>query len=117
MMDKESQKIFEALWELHDRYDEDPKHTICGDGAEQIKKLCEKVDALKQQVPQWISVKDKLPESHKNALVIYERKDGLQRFGVGFMDSSKNWYIANGKKSNVLYWMPFPQPPKEETHE
>ena len=72
---------------------------------------------LAEQVPHWISVKDKLPESHKNSLVIYERKDGLQRFGVGFMDSSKNWYIANGKKSNVLYWMPFPQPPKEDSHE
>ncbi len=47
-MDKESQRIFEGLWELHDRYDEDPKHMICADGAEQIKKLCEEIDALEK---------------------------------------------------------------------
>ena len=51
MMDKDSQRIFEGLWELHDRYDEDPKHMICADGAEQIKKLCKEIDTLKKQVP------------------------------------------------------------------
>ena len=50
-MDKESQKIFEALYDLHDRYDEDPKHMICAEAAEQIKKLCEEIDTLKKQKP------------------------------------------------------------------
>jgi len=89
-MDKDSQKIFEALYDLHDRYDEDPKHMICADGAEQIKKLREKIDTLKQQVPHWISVKEELPEVHGtdeinhnkfDVLVYVPERDGCHQSG------------------------------------
>ena len=111
-MDKESQKIFEALYDLHDRYDEDPKHMICADGAEQIKKLCEKIDTLKQQVPHWINVKNRLPEEDGNYLAVMDGDLCGQEEPFTSMCG-----IEKGKwdePNMVLYWMPLPEPPKEE---
>ncbi|MBE6723282.1 MAG: DUF551 domain-containing protein, partial [Ruminococcaceae bacterium] len=69
---------------------------------------------LAEQVPHWISVKDRLPKTNKDVSVIYEKKNGLQRRGIGFVGSFKEWYIANGRSPEVLYWMPLPEAPKEE---
>ena len=115
-MDKESQRIFEGLWELHDRYDEDPQHTICGDGAEQIKKLCGKIDTLKQQVPHWISVKDRLPK--RNVPIIFMLS--LGEIVAGEWDgngwrASADFDIWVATNSIPTYWMPLPEPPKEPT--
>lgn len=46
-MDKKSEEIFNKLYDLHDRYDEDPKHMICAEAADHIKKLSEELEKLK----------------------------------------------------------------------
>lgn len=40
-MDTESKRIFDALYALHDHYDEDPRHMICAEAADYIKSLSE----------------------------------------------------------------------------
>ena len=46
-MDKKSEEIFNKLYDLHDRYDEDPKHMICAEAADHIKKLSEELEKFK----------------------------------------------------------------------
>ncbi len=63
----------------------------------------------------WISVKDKLPNSISNVLVYATHTDDEEcRVEVGFYDKRiGSWagcptYILN----NVTHWMPLPEPPK-----
>ena len=81
---------------------------------------------------EWISVKDRLPESDDQYLVfaqfecdeessiyIFDYDSCAEEFGVweehydsdmlGYLDSEFVKYPAT-----VLYWMPLPEPPKEE---
>ena len=72
--------------------------------------------ALKNQ---WVSVKDDLPCNHQElidsempmctlyVLVIFE--NGLIDISRMIKDTKGNW----GWLSNVIYWLPIPQPPKE----
>ena len=72
-----------------------------------------------QPVNQWISVKDRLPESEKEVLVWYRYTwgDGSTSYGFGI-----SWWYSNAKRwrdgcllkgVEVLYWMPRPEPPKD----
>lgn len=49
----------------------------------------------------WISVKDRLPEKGKSVLVYWD--DG---FDIG--------EYVGGEVGDNIYWMPLPEPPKEE---
>jgi hypothetical protein len=71
--------------------------------------------SIRQQ--QWISVKDRLPESISDVLILTTEKESH----VGYYRSSDNdWNMYNRCCSfhmqlhNVTYWMPLPAPPKEE---
>lgn len=60
--------------------------------------------------PQWISVKDHMPENGQMVL-IYEPGPGhwissFDDFGWGFWE--------NGETCNPTHWMPLPKPPKGE---
>ena len=72
--------------------------------------------------PKWISVEDRLPEEFVNVLCYYEyfrygdyncmfRTIDRGYYGYG------NWGAAPGQgyESNVLFWMPLPEPPEEVT--
>lgn len=56
------------------------------------------IDPVKQE---WISVKDGLPEKGKSVLVYWD--DG---FDIG--------EYVGGEVGDDVYWMPLPEPPKEE---
>ena len=47
-MDKTSKEIFKKLYDLHDRYDEDPQHVICAEAADYIKNLSEMLNRRAQ---------------------------------------------------------------------
>lgn len=72
-----------------------------------------------QPVNQWISVKDRLPESEKEVLVWYRYTwdDASTSYGFGI-----SWWYSNSKQwrdgcllkgVEVLYWQPLPEPPKD----
>lgn len=72
-----------------------------------------------QPVNQWISVKDRLPESEKEVLVWYRYTwdDASTSYGFGI-----SWWYSNAKQwrdgcllkgVEVLYWQPLPEPPKD----
>ena len=75
-------------------------------------------------MPEWISVKDGLPEDGKEVLCWYEYfrygsyNRMFQTYGIG-QCYNKMWYgeVANGIRARVIAWMPLPEPPKGESND
>lgn len=72
-------------------------------------------------VPQWISVKDRLPEDGENVLIWYEyfRYGSYNRMYKTYEIAYQYdgfWSGVNplGQKARVFAWMPLPDPPKGE---
>lgn len=70
-------------------------------------------------VPQWISVKDRLPEDGEDVLIWYEYfrygsyNRMFQTYGIGYQFNGF-WSGVDplGHKARVFAWMPLPEPPK-----
>jgi len=75
----------------------------------------------------WISIKDRLPEIDESVLVV-RKFLGLKgqvppstyveiayRTGRNWVADSDEYKIARNRHTDPLYWMPLPEPPKEET--
>ena len=64
-------------------------------------------------VPQWISVKDRLPENYIDVIVF----DAISRVMFpAAIGSSGEWEIPGFRAGafNFTHWMPLPEPPKGE---
>ena len=61
-------------------------------------------------VPQWIVVKDKLPDEIGKVLVIDNGKVDINSWAGKY----EGWYYAN---KNITHWMPLPELPKEKNNE
>lgn len=73
----------------------------------------------KAAAPQWISVKDRLPEEHKSVLgIVYDeiRLGYIELVSTDpgqFHWSDPGMYIDKGHYA-LTYWQELPEPPKEE---
>lgn len=90
------------------------KHCI-----DQIERDQKEIAELREKVPQWISVKERLPI------------DRLKKYLVAFLDAggpivdmaryfpSDGWTCDNWDvpQNLITHWMPLPEPPKEDNHE
>ncbi len=75
--------------------------------------MLEKLAAEKgTQKPEWISVKDRLPE--KNSIVLVCMDNGQYKVVLTSHLSSYGEWISYDKNRKVTHWMPFPEPPKED---
>ena len=76
----------------------------------------EMIAALREQTPQWISVKDRLPEDEDDVLVYGVSPRGRKKTAImnylAFEDDRPRWALDG--IWTVLYWMPLPEAPKEE---
>ncbi len=90
--------------------------------------LCVKILELLKEQPQWISVKDRLPDSAGASVIV----TAVNRFGQvsvftafqGYGDFK--WYTMETTKMDddtcnmvssnwtITHWMPLPEPPEEE---
>lgn len=59
---------------------------------------------------EWISVKDRMPPMYKNVLV-YDPTDRM--IDTDHTEDGDNFYYFE----NATYWMPLPEPPKEDDAE
>lgn len=92
-------------------YDSDPigiRRTL-GFNAGQIEEALRAVHAV--SVPQWISIKDRLPEDQEEVLVCTRSKNGVRNIDKGYMAIDR--FIHRGR-AEVTHWMPLPEPPKGE---
>lgn len=81
------------------------------DAFEYIDKLEHKISDLTKMVPQWINVEDRLPENDERCIVWNgDRIEAVDYWGDG---KWANHYFGV-MIHNVTYWMPLPEPPKEE---
>lgn len=60
---------------------------------------------------EWISVKDRLPESNTEVLVYSKRRGVTIDFVDAFMLTGTVTFYRN---SDVTHWMPIPEPPPED---
>ena len=68
-------------------------------------------DALQARIPQWISVKDRLPENDEMKLITLWDCNSMR---MAYYYEQELW-ICNGVDVTgfVTHWMPLPEPPKE----
>ena len=100
-----------------------------GWSAREIEEVLRAVPAT--PVPQWISVKDRLPEAEQEVLVIsrgwgdrllyvgqYKKMEAQTSPLTGITSKESDWLLwgwSYMKKPQVTHWMPLPEPPKGET--
>lgn len=79
-------------------------------------------DALREKVPQWVSVKDRLPDCAVPVLVTYIGYDG-NRHGDDVATRLDDWWLwwdGDLRSSDervtvkITHWMPLPEAPEEE---
>nr|DAG22556.1 MAG TPA: Protein of unknown function (DUF551) [Caudoviricetes sp.] len=80
--------------------------------------------ALRDKVPEWIPVKEKLPEPEKMVLLIVNGKVKnitlIGAYELGEFDTNEGWILEmcpEWKDPKVTHWMPLPEPPEEEKDE
>lgn len=70
---------------------------------------------------EWISIKDRVPETDTDVLCVYvyKNKNGLSSIGTGrYVKSNNKWSIMYMPKKISFYiyithWQPLPEPPKD----
>lgn len=91
------------------------------DAADLIERLTAENAVLREKVPQWISVEDRLPEVWKNEendvlvnYMIYTPEFGAD---IGNYHAEAKRWLCMAIPCTVTHWMPMPEAPEEgETH-
>lgn len=76
----------------------------------QRKAMAALADSYKAEIPRWIPVSDRLPESSQRVIVC--RKDGRVEQGV-YLGVNGWWKVYGTNTKSITHWMPMPAPPEE----
>ena len=85
------------------------------DAADQIERDQNEIAELREKLPKWISVKERLPiDSLKKYLVAFRDAGGsivdMARYFPSDGWTCDNWDVP---QNLITHWMPLPEPPKE----
>lgn len=75
----------------------------------QRKAMAALADSYKAEIPSWIPVSDRLPESGQRVIVC--RKDGRVEQGV-YLGVNGWWKVYGTNTKSVTHWMPLPAAPE-----
>lgn len=77
-----------------------------------------KLNAAAKRMPKWVSVKERLPEDRSNVLVVayWHERWGVYMGWCAPERAEWSVHIGIGDRNDVAvtYWMPLPEPPKED---
>ena len=83
--------------------------------------LWEKIKELEKQVPKWIPVTERLPDSQADVLVVAFWHEKWQTMIGWHSDLGQKWRVitphGEHEPGGVTHWMPLPEPPKENDNE
>lgn len=92
--------------------------------ADRIEKQDAEIKALRDKVPEWIPVSERLPEPEKMVLLTVSGKfkniPFVDAYELGEFDTDEGWILEmwpEWKDPKVTHWMPLPELPEEEKHE
>lgn len=92
--------------------------------ADRIEKQDAEIKALRDKVPEWIPVSERLPEPEKMVLLTVSGKfkniSFVDAYELGEFDTDEGWILEmwpEWKDPEVTHWMPLPELPEEEKHE
>lgn len=85
------------------------------EAADQIERDQKEIEALREKLPKWISVKERLPiDRIKKYLVAFQDAGGsivdMARYFPSDGWTCDNWDVP---QNLITHWMPLPDPPKE----
>ena len=85
-----------------------------------IEALQQEIEKLRAQLPHWIPVTERLPETDASVLCWYEYfrygnyNRMYQTYGIGHcINGMWGGEVSNGRSCKVLAWMPLPEQPEE----
>lgn len=85
--------------------------------ADLIERLTAENAALREKVPQWISVEDRLPEAWKNeednTLINYMIYSPYFGVDIGNYHKEAGTWLCMALPCTVTHWMPLPEAPEE----
>lgn len=79
--------------------------------ADALRELVAKYKQLRDAVPKWISVEERLPEE-AGKYIVCTRKKAV--YCTAFRFFHGKGYFATDSTTHITHWMPMPEPPKEE---
>ena len=90
---------------------------LCGAVTDLIERLTAENAALREKVPQWISVEDRLPEAWKNeednTLINYMIYSPYFGVDIGNYHKEAGTWLCMALPCTVTHWMPLPEAPEE----
>ena len=91
------------------------------DAADAIERLTAENAALREKVPQWVSVEDRLPEAWKNeeddTLINYMIYSPYFGVDIGNYHKEAGTWLCMALPCTVTHWMPLPGAPEGDKHE
>ena len=91
--------------------------TLCKYALDLIERLTAENAALREKVPQWISVEDRLPEAWKNeednTLINYMIYSPYFGVDIGNYHKEAGTWLCMALPCTVTHWMPLPDAPSE----
>lgn len=84
--------------------------------AEAIERDQKELAALREKLPKWISVKERLPIDHLKKYLVAFRDAGGAIVDMARYFPSDGWTCDNWDvpQNLITHWMPLPEPPKED---